>query len=81
MQNIVLRPFIKPTQDAAIMNPVNKDKNKRKTIPINAEISSPDSKVYPTFYVNELVEQFGDQDAKSSGEDGDVNVAGTVLPI
>jgi len=65
LQNIVLRPFIKPSQDAAIMNPATKGKNKRKTIPINAEISSPDSKVYPTFYVNELIEEFGDQDAIS----------------
>lgn len=63
LQNIVLRPFIKPTQGAVIMNPENKGKSKRKKISINTEISPPDSKVYPTFRVNELVEKFGDQDA------------------
>ncbi|MFO7560379.1 MAG: 4Fe-4S binding protein [Desulfobacterales bacterium] len=63
LQNVVFRPFIKPTQDAVIMNPENKGRNKKKTIPINTEISSPDSKVYPTFRVNELVEKFGEQDA------------------
>jgi len=65
LQNIVLRPFIKPSQDAAIMDPATKGNNKRKTIPINTEVTSPDSKVYPTFYVNELIEEFGDQDAIS----------------
>jgi NAD-dependent dihydropyrimidine dehydrogenase PreA subunit len=63
VQNMVLRPFLKPAQDAAIMNPAMKGMKKRKTIPINTAVVSPDSMVYPTFYVNDLIEEYGDQHA------------------
>jgi hypothetical protein len=63
VQNLVLPKFLTPSQDSAIIDPEIKSKNKRKTIPIQAPVSVQDSTVYPTFYVNDLVEEFGNQDA------------------
>ena len=63
VQNLVLPMFLTPSQDSAIIDPEIKSKNKRKTIPIQAPVSVQDSTVYPTFYVNDLVEEFGNQDA------------------
>ena len=62
VQNIVMRNLLKPTQDTALMNPEIKSKNKRKTIPINTSITS-GSKVYPSFLVNDLVEQYGNENS------------------
>ena len=63
VQNVVLRTLAKPTQDTAIMDPAVAGKTKRKTIPINTNISVADATAYPTFYVNELIEEYGDQNA------------------
>lgn len=63
LQNVFLSSFLKPTQSVAIMDPEVKSKNKRKTIPINTSIPSQDSKVYPTFHVNSLIEEYGDQNS------------------
>lgn len=63
VQNLVLPAFITPSQDSAIMDPKIAGKRKTKTIPINTTVSVADSRVYPTFYVNELIEQYGNQDA------------------
>ncbi len=62
LQNLFIRPFVKPGQDAVLMDPAIKGKSKTKTIPISTVVSSPNSKVYPTFYVNELIEEHGDHD-------------------
>ena len=61
-QNMVMRNLVQPNQDTALIDP-QMDMTKRKTIPINTTISSSGGKVYPTFYVNDLIEEFGDQDA------------------
>ncbi len=63
LQNAVVRRLLKPSQDAAIMDPAILGKKKTKSIPINAEVSASDTRAYPTFYVNQLVEEYGDQDA------------------
>ena len=63
VQNAVLRTLAKPTQDTAIMDPAVAGKSKRKTISINTNISVADATAYPTFYVNELIEKYGDQNA------------------
>ena len=63
VQNVFLSAFIKPTQETAILNPEMSGKTKRKTIPINTAVSVPDSAVYPTFYVNELIEKYGKQNS------------------
>lgn len=63
VQNMVLRHYIKPGQDAALMDPAIAGKNKRKTIPINTSVSPQDSNVYPTFHVNDLIEEYGSQNA------------------
>jgi len=62
VQNIVLRHMLKPSQDTALMNPEIKSKNKKKTIPISAKITY-DSKVYPSFLVNDLVEEYGNKNS------------------
>jgi len=58
VQNIVLRNILKPSQDTALMNPEIKGKNKKKTIPIGTSVTT-GSKVYPSFLVNDLVEEYG----------------------
>ena len=63
VQNAVLRALAKPTQDTAIMDPAVAGKSKRKTISINTHLSVADATAYPTFYVNELIEEHGDQNA------------------
>jgi Pyruvate/2-oxoacid:ferredoxin oxidoreductase delta subunit len=63
VQNLVLRHFLKPTQQTALFDQKIKDKSKRKTIPINITLSPSGEKVYPTFYVNEIIEKYGDQNA------------------
>ena len=63
VQNFVMRNFLKPNQDTALMNPEMEGMTKRKTIPINTTISSSGGKVYPTFDVNDLIEEYGDQNA------------------
>lgn len=62
VQNIVLRHMLKPSQDTALMNPEIKSKNKKKTIPISTKITH-DSKVYPSFLVNDLVEEYGNKNS------------------
>jgi len=61
IQNLILRPFLKPGQGAAIMDPATSSESKRKTIPINTAVSPSDSAVYPTFHVNQLIEEYGDK--------------------
>jgi len=63
IQDLFLRAYLKPGQDAEIMDPEIKGKNKRKTIPISKTVSAQDSNVYPTFHVNSLIEEYADQDA------------------
>ena len=55
IQDLFLRAYLKPGQDAEIMDPEIKGKNKRKTIPISKTVSAQDSNVYPTFHVNNLI--------------------------
>ena len=55
VQNLIMRKMQKPNQDAALMNPDMKGKTKRKTIPINTSLSSSDTKIYPTFHVNDYI--------------------------
>ena len=62
VQNLVLPKLLKPTQDSAIMDPGMTSKSKRKTIPINTAVSVTDSAVYPTFYINDLIKEFGNRD-------------------
>jgi len=63
MENLVLRSVIKPSQSTGIMDPATKGKSKKKVIPIQTEVSAPDSQVYPTHYINSLIEEFGGRDA------------------
>ena len=63
IQNLVLPSLIAANQDTGILDPKIKGKNKRKTIPIGTDVPVPNQTVYPTSFVNDLVEQFGNQDA------------------
>ena len=63
IQNLVLPSMINPSQDTGIMDPKIEGKNKRKTIPIGTAVPVPNQTVYPTSYVNDLIEKFGDQNA------------------
>lgn len=60
IQNLILPSLLKPTQQTALIDPEIKSRNKRKTIPINARLSS-NSKVYPSFLVNDLIEEYGEK--------------------
>lgn len=62
LQNLVLPGVSRPNQDSAIMDPAIEGRTKRMTIPVNASVPVQDANVYPTFRVNELIEEFGDRD-------------------
>lgn len=61
MENFVLRRIVNPSQGVGIMDPATKGKNKKRVIPINTEVSGPDSKVYPTRYINSIIAAVGDK--------------------
>jgi len=63
LQNLVERRLHKSNQGAAIIDPATKGKKKGKTISINTEVAPPDSRIYPNFFINELVDEYGDQKA------------------
>ncbi len=63
LQNLVLPSLLSASQSTGIMDPQIQGKNKRKTIPIGKSVPVPNQTVYPTSFVNDLVEKFGDQDA------------------
>jgi Pyruvate/2-oxoacid:ferredoxin oxidoreductase delta subunit len=63
LQNRVLRRLANPSQNAALMDPAQKDKSRRRTIPINTAVSTAETRIIPTFEVSDLVESFGNQDA------------------
>lgn len=62
IQNLVMPALLNPSQDTGIMDPKIEGKNKRKIIPLNKELSVPNQRVYPTSYVNDLMEKFGEED-------------------
>ncbi|MGM0451956.1 MAG: 4Fe-4S binding protein [Thermodesulfobacteriota bacterium] len=61
VQNTVLRPLLRPTQSVGFMTSDTASKDKR-IIPINTEAAAPDSFVYPTSTVNDLIEDFDRQE-------------------
>ncbi len=63
IQNIVLRPLLNPAQAVGIMDPAIAGKTKSKTIPINTTLPALDPTVYPTFHINEIIDNYGKQDA------------------
>jgi Pyruvate/2-oxoacid:ferredoxin oxidoreductase delta subunit len=63
VQNLFMRSLLKPSQDTAIMDSKIEKGAKGKTIPINTPVAVSDSRVYPTFLVNELIEDYGHKDA------------------
>lgn len=66
IQNLAMKPFLKPPQGVGILDPAIQSKGKKKkTIPIDASLSAAESQVYPTAYVDNLVRDFGDKNAIS----------------
>jgi len=61
LQNMFLSSFLKPAQDTAILKLEKTEMVDKNTIPINTAVSVPDSTVYPTYLVNELIEKYGNQ--------------------
>ena len=59
IQNLYLRNTLVPNQDTAIMNIGKTGRTKSKIIPINKSINPSDTKIYPTFFVNDLIEEYG----------------------
>lgn len=60
-QNIFLRHSLKPTQCTALINPEIIGKNKKRKISVNFALSPSKAKVYPTFYVDEIIEKYKDK--------------------
>ncbi len=66
LQNMAMKPFFKPAQGVGILSPaLASTGKKKKIIPIDASLSAPESKVYPTAYVDNLVREFGGKNAIS----------------
>ena len=62
IQNLILPALLDANQDTEIIDPKIEGKNKRRVIPLNKDVSVPNQRVYPTSYVNELIEKFGEKD-------------------
>jgi len=58
IQNVVMRKILTPSQDAALMKPEIKGRKGKINIPVNTNITH-DPKIYPSFLVNDLIEEFG----------------------
>lgn len=63
LQGLVLDPIMKPGQGVGLLNPAAAGKRNKKTIPIGSSVSSPESRVYPTSFLNDLIDAYGDRDA------------------
>jgi Pyruvate/2-oxoacid:ferredoxin oxidoreductase delta subunit len=61
VQNLVMGNLLKAYTDTGLMNPDMEGATKRKTIPIHTEISASGTNIYPTFFINDLIQEFGDQ--------------------
>ena len=61
VQNLILRNILTPNQDTALMNMETKELPKCKELPINVKISYSGNRVYPTFLINNLLEEYGSQ--------------------
>jgi hypothetical protein len=55
IQNVVMNKILTPSQDVALMKPDIKGRKNRINIPINTKVTH-DTKIYPSFLVNEIVE-------------------------
>jgi Pyruvate/2-oxoacid:ferredoxin oxidoreductase delta subunit len=58
IQNVIMRKILTPSQDAALMKPKLRGRKGKINIPVNSKISQ-DPKIYPSYLVNDLVEEFG----------------------
>lgn len=61
IQNAVSRHMIKPNQSVGLLGSKTAGANKRRTIPINTDVSAPESNVYPLSWVDELIEAYSDK--------------------
>ncbi len=62
VQNAILKPILKTSQSVGMMDTAGAT-DARRTIPIHTAAAAPDSYVYPTATVNDLIEAFGRQDS------------------
>ena len=62
VQNVVMRNFLKPTQDTALMKPIIKDRKGKINLPVNTKVTH-ETNVYPSFWVDDLVEEYGKKDS------------------
>jgi len=62
LQNAILRSALKPNQSVGIVES-SEDARKKTVIDVNRTISAPDSKIYPTRTVNDLIEEYGNKNA------------------
>lgn len=58
IQNVVMKKVLTPSQEAVLMKPEIKGSNNKINISINKKINH-ETKIYPSFLVNDLVEEFG----------------------
>lgn len=63
VQNLVMENILKTNQSTTILNPGITKPSKRKTIPINSSISNSDTNIYPTFYANDIISEYGNEKA------------------
>ncbi len=62
VQDVFLRKFLKPTQDAALMKPAVKGRKGKINLPVNTKVTH-ETNVYPSFLVDDLVEEYGKKDS------------------
>ncbi len=62
IQNVVMPKILTPSQDTALMQPETRGRKGRINLPVNAKLSH-DTKVYPSFLVDDLVDEYGKKDS------------------
>ncbi len=62
VQNVVMPKILTPSQDTALMQPEIKGRKGKINLPVNTKITQ-DTKVYPSFLVDDLVDEYGKKDS------------------
>ncbi len=62
IQNIVMPKILTPAQDAALMQPETRGRKEKINLPVNTQLTH-DTKIYPSFRVDDLVDEYGKKDS------------------
>ena len=62
IQNVVMPKILTPSQDTALMQPEARGRKGKINLPVNTKLTH-DTKIYPSFQVDDLVDEYGQKDS------------------